>query len=448
MRNPLARFLPKTPAPTKQLEVTEKSWPLYFGGGTIQSNWPVNWWQAGKDPTGNNSTAIVHACVDAYAQTIATLPAYHHRYAADHTRERITTSAASRTVLRPNSYQTRSDIYLNAVKSLMLRGNAYIYGVRNDRNEIAAMHQLHPMNTQPYIDAETKSVFYATGDNPLVGDIDYMIPARDICHIRLYCPNHPLVGVSPITNAAATIAANSAITNQQALFFANMSRPSGVLSTDQKLTKDQMLQLRAAWEEQSKGINTGGIPVLGGGMKWSQMAISSQDAQLVEAFKMTVEDVARAFRVPLPLVGDQSQSTYNNVEQLIAHWLSGGLGFVLDHVENNLDRFFNLPITEKIEFDADMLLRTDFQARVESYSKSITSGLMAPNEARARFAGLPSVPHGDKPIVQQQMVPLGWTETQPQETPAPAPAPEPELDEEEQRGATIHYLKKAMSNHG
>ena len=276
-----------------------------------------------------------------------------------------------------------------------------------------------------------------------------MIPARDICHIRLYCPNHPLVGVSPITNAAATIAANSAITNQQALFFANMSRPSGVLSTDQKLTKDQMLQLRAAWEEQSKGINTGGIPVLGGGMKWSQMAISSQDAQLVEAFKMTVEDVARAFRVPLPLVGDQSQSTYNNVEQLIAHWLSGGLGFVLDHVENNLDRFFNLPITEKIEFDADMLLRTDFQARVESYSKSITSGLMAPNEARARFAGLPSVPHGDKPIVQQQMVPLGWTESQPApEPPEPAPVTEPPLDEEEQRGATIHYLKKAMSNHG
>ena len=56
---------------------TEKdaAYPLYFGGGSILSSWPTNWWQAGKDPVGaSRSTAVVHACVDAYAQTIASIP--------------------------------------------------------------------------------------------------------------------------------------------------------------------------------------------------------------------------------------------------------------------------------------------------------------------------------------------------------------------------------------
>lgn len=414
-------------------------------GYGLPISYPWQWWQKNLPTFNREGTAVVHACVDAYGQTIASVPPHHWRYDQDGTRERVTTSAASRTVIRPNSYQTRSDFYYNVVKGLMLNGNAYVIGFRNERNEIVEMHQLHSRSTHPYIDPESKQVFYAAGENPLIGDIDVMIPARDMCHIRLFTPRHPLIGVSPIENAAASIASNAAISAHQATFFSNMSRPSGVLSTDMQLTRDQMKQLRSAWEEQAKDMNTGGIPILGSGIKWSPMAISSQDAELVNAFQMTVEDVARAFRVPLPLVNDNRHSTYNNVEQLISHWLSGGLGFVLDHVENNLDKFFGIPPSERIEFDVDVLLRTDLQVRVESYSRAVQSALMTPNEARARFSGLPRVENGDKPIVQQQMVPLGWTEDQAASgDPAPVP-PQLEQDDEE-RAATVAALLTKMAN--
>ena len=72
-------------------------------------------------------------------------------------------------------------------------------------------------------------------------------------------------------------------------------------------------------------------------------------------------------------------------------------------------------------------------------------GIVAPNEARAKFNGMPPVEHGDTPIVQQQMVPLGYTPPDPVAAPVPAPAIQPpEEDPEAAKGAIVYQLKKAM----
>ena len=403
-----------------------------------------NWWQTGRNiQHGGGDTSIVHACVDAYAQTIASLYGEHYVYTEEKAKKLINSSALARCLHQPNEYQTRSDFMLNLVKNLLMSGNAYVLGARNHRNEFTSLHIVPSANTQPYIEPDTKSVFYAIGENPFVGNLDVMVPSRDIMHIRLFCPRHPLIGASPIEHAASSIAANGAITTHQATFFNNMSRPSGVLSTDMNLNVDQMTQLRKAWEAQSSQMNSGRIPILGSGIKWEPMSLNSQDAQLVQAFQMTVEDVARAFRVPLPLVGDYRHATYNNVEQLISSWLSTGLGFVLEHIELSFDKFFSLPRGQFTEFDVDALLRTDFSSRVDGYTKAIQQGLMTPNEARARMGGLPPVDHGDTPYVQQQMVPLGYEPPKP-EAPAvesePDPVPE-EIDIEAAKNENIYFLK-------
>jgi hypothetical protein len=136
---------------------------------------------------------------------------------------------------------------------------------------------------------------------------------------------------------------------------------------------------------------------------------------------------------------------------LIANWLSGGLGFQLEHIELSFDKFFGLPRGQFTEFDVNTLLRTDFKGKVEGYSKLVQGGLMTIDEGRAKFNGLPPVKHGDTPIVQQQMVPLGWTQEQarldaakPTPKPVAPPAPEP-VDPEAAKGAIIYQLKKAMN---
>lgn len=434
-------------------ETTEKGiYNLPITGGILDDGGLWNWWQTGRNiQASTGPVATVHACVSAYAETIASLYGEHYQYVDDGSKKLVKNSALARVLHQPNSYQTRSDLMLNLVRNLLFDGNAYVLARRNDRNEIAALHLLPSRATMPYVDPESKSLFYSLGENPMLGNIEAMIPGRDVMHIRLFTPRHPLIGVSPIENAAASIASNAAISSQQAAFFTNSSRPSGVLSTDQKLNRDQMTQLRQAWEQQSQGMNAGQIPILANGIKWEPMGISNTDSAAIDAFNMSVVDIARAMRVPLPMIQHHDQgSTYNNVEQLISHWLSGGLGFMLEHIETSFDKFFGLPRGQFTEFDVQSLLRTDFQGKVDGYTKLVQGGLMTPNEARAKVDGLAPVEHGDSAMVQQQMVPLGWTEEQARleasKPPPPAPviAPPVEEDPEAAKSAAIYYIERAM----
>jgi HK97 family phage portal protein len=418
--------------------------------GGLPVTWPSNWWQRNLQPFGGGATAILQACIDAYAQTIASLRAAHRKHGKNGGSDFVKTSALARVLHRPNAYQTRSDFMLNLVWSLLSHGNGYAWAQRDEVGTIIALHLFDPRNAAPYIDPETGSVFYSLGGNPFVAaGIAYMIPARDVLHVRLHTPRHPLVGVTPAVAAALALAANSAITGHQAAFFGNMARPSGVLSTEQSLTKVQIETLRAAWEAQSAGMNSGGVPILANGLKWQGLSINSQDSQVVQAFNMTVEDVARAFRVPLPLVGAYQHATYNNVEQLISLWMATGLGFVLEHIELAFDALFELPVGDFTEFDTETLLRTDFKGRIEALTKGIAGGLYSPNEARGK-EGLPSVEYGDEPRVQAQVVPLsqvGATPAPSAPTAEPAPLEDESADDDEAKSVALAMdaIKRAMA---
>ena len=220
-----------------------------------------------------------------------------------------------------------------------------------------------------------------------------------------------------------------------------MSRPSGVISTDQVLNREQMTSLREAWKNQSQGLNKGQIPILHAGMKFQPLAISSQDAQLIQAQRLSIEEIARVYGVPLPVIGDLSHATLNNVEQLISMWLSISLGALLENLERSLERLFEMGVNDRVNIDETALLRTDLEARINALTKAVQGGLYTPNEARKK-EGLHAVDHGDKPYLQQQMVELGYT---PEPVPQPQPKEEqPAVSVEEAKVIALHQIRKSM----
>jgi phage portal protein BeeE len=105
---------------------------------------------------------------------------------------RRSTSALSRILRSPNSYQTISDFLLNAVRSLYLTGNAYALAIRNDRWEIDELHLMDPNQSSPAVvraNGDAGAIFYRLGGNEVieaqVGSPQIMVPARDVLHIRL-----------------------------------------------------------------------------------------------------------------------------------------------------------------------------------------------------------------------------------------------------------------------
>jgi hypothetical protein len=104
-------------------------------------------------------------------------------------------------------------------------------------------------------------------------------------------------------------------------------------------------------------------------------------------------------------------------------WIASGLGFCLNHIEEAFGLLFDLDgqPDEYVEFDTAALLRSAMKDRIDALARGVIGGIYAPNEAR-ELEGLKSVPFGDEPRVQQQVVPLSAASKIPA-APAPGAAP-------------------------
>jgi HK97 family phage portal protein len=414
--------------------------------GVLPNEWGQYWnyWQMGFDPIAIGTNVVVEACVDAYAQTIAMCPGDHWLRQADGGRTRVTTSALSRILRRPNEYQSRSDFLLGLGRDLYMEGNTYALAIRNARFEVESLHPFNPKVSMPLVGPGGEIFYQLNGNNVaekmMAGSAmrtthGLVVPARDVLHVKLEPRvGEPLIGVPPIKHASASIAAQNMIGAQLVSFFGNMSRPSGVLSTDANLTVEQVTDMRARWNEQAKGLNAGGTPILTNGLKFQPMSVPAKDAEMSALMKLTQEEIFMAYGVPPAILGFTDKSSFASTEALMQFWLARSLGFAIDHVEVAFDHFFGLKgwPEEYVEMDTSVLLRQQFKDRIEGLARGVQTAIFTPNEAR-RFEDLPDKPGGDDPRVQQQQVPLDWGgfEFQPPAPAAPAATPAKPDDEEE-----------------
>lgn len=422
-----------------------------------------NWWQTGYKPFPHGDrSAMVEACVSAYAQTVAMCPGDHWRRLDNGGRERVTTSALQRIIKRPNDYESISDFLMNVTRRVYERGECFAYAVRNNRGEIT---ELHPMrNGIPQI-AEDGSIFYSLHGNEIVErrlDLSDPVPARDVLHVRLHTPTHPLKGVTPILAATLEMAMSRAALSQQVAFYLNQARPSYMLETDQPLNRTQLDDMRQRWNDQTQGENAGSSPILTHGIKAKPGIMNAVDSQLAEMRNMNDQAIALALRIPLQILG-LGNNTYASTELLMQAWIASGLGFTLNHFEEAVGQLFGLKgyPDEYLEFDTRALLRSAYRERIEALARGVISGIYSPDEARGQ-EDLPKVPggHGKMPRVQQQVVPLSYgTDLEPPSatppTPPAAPAPDDgqgdpndpnaAADQQQQNNASLRAIFRAAN---
>lgn len=428
----LARILPSFGTRAKEGEYRPGPYPLSEGWLSATSGRFWNWWQLGHSLTPyGQSSAMVEACISAYAQTVAMCPGDHWQTMPNGGRQRVTTSALSRILRKPNDYQSISDFLLVLTRRLYEGGEAFGIAIRNDRGE---PKELHLVSRGRPVVAEDGSIFYSLSGNEIAErrfDFSYPVPARDVLHVRLYTPHHPLKGVSPIIATVLERQMAGAALNQQIAFYLNQARPSFMLETDEKLTAEQTKELRRLWNEQTQGENAGGTPILAWGLKAKPVTTTPADGQLAEMLKITDQSIALAFRMPLQVLG-VGDTPFASTEALMSSWKSSGLGFALNHIEEALGLLFGLKgqPEEYLEFDTSALMRSNFKERMEGWAIATKSGI-AINEFR-NAEGYASVDHGDEPRVQQQVVPLSYgAKMQPAQPALPAPESRPDREDED-----------------
>lgn len=307
---------------------------------------------------------------------------------------------------KPNRYQNRIKFVESWVVSKLLHGNTYVLKERDARGVVTNLYVLDPSRVRPQV-APDGSVYYTLYQDNLTGidDKTVSVPASEIIHDVMVPLYHPLCGVSPLTACGIAAWQGLTIQNSSTEFFANGTRPGGILTAPGMINDITATRIKDHWETNYAGNNFGKVAVLGDGLKYEAMSVNAVDSQLIEQLKWTAEVVCSAFNVPAYKIGVGQMPAYNNIEALDRQYYSQCLQSIFECIELGLDEGLGLTdVPDRVygtEFDLDDLLRMDTKTLIEAEAKAVQAGIKAPDESRLRL-NLPPVPGGATPYMQQQ----------------------------------------------
>jgi HK97 family phage portal protein len=323
----------------------------------------------------------VFACVRVLAESVSLLPIAMHRKIG-----RVRSSADDHPLhellaYQPNSFQTSDEFWSWVTACQALRGAAYAYPVRV-RGEVRELLPINPGIVTPRMLADGGTVVY---------DVEFTkgkrtLDSTEIVPFRLFTLDG-YTPLSPVCYMRKTIGTALAAQEHGGRLFANSARPGGILSTDKSLSKEAAVRLRGDVEEIVGGReNANRLLVLGEGMKWTQMGMTSDDAQWLESRKFSRSEIAGVFRVPPHLIADLERATFSNIEQqdlnLLKHSIMPYLRRIEQRVRASLMSDADRKAGYYARFNQDALLRGDAKSRAEALAIRLDRGVISPNEWR------------------------------------------------------------------
>lgn len=267
------------------------------------------------------------------------------------------------------------------VAHALLWGNGYAE-IRRDMSERpAALSLVTPDRVRPRRD-DAGQLYYEVHNGEGVAA---NILARDMVHVRGLGWDG-IEGYSVVSQAQQSLGLTAAMETFGAGFFGNGTHPAGVLTTEAKLTEEQINQMRAQWEATHQGaVRSNKTAILGGGLKWEPLTMPLQDAQFLEGRRFQVLEVARWFRVPPHLLAELDRATHTNIEQEQLAFVTHCLMPWAVRIEGELNvKLFgrNQQGRQTVKHNFGALLRGDLKSRYEAYQIARQNGWMNADEIR------------------------------------------------------------------
>lgn len=394
----------------------------------------------------------VFSCMTLIASDIAKMRVKFVAMDADGIWNETTSPAYSPVLRKPNDYQNRIQFWENWMLSKLSRGNTYVLKQRDARNVVTKLFVLDPNRVTPLV-SDSGDVFYQLSSDNLIGfPTQVTVPAREIIHDRFNCLFHPLVGISPIYASGLAATQGLHIQNNSATFFANGSRPGGVLTAPGNISQETADRLKSQWEENYTGENAGKTAILGNGLKYEALTATPKDAELIEQLRWTAEVVCSTFHVPPYKLGIGAVPANSNVEGLNLEYYTQCLQILIEAAELCLDEGLETPANFGTEFDTDNLLRMDTAALMKAMTDGTGAGILKLDEARAKL-GVGKMEGGDTAYLQQQNFSVRALAERDRNDPFAKPAAPAAPDEaaaandnaEEQRAKALLVIVKGLS---
>jgi HK97 family phage portal protein len=318
-------------------------------------NFPAEWlldiFNGGRTDSGMRVSQItalqvgtVFSCVNIVSDGIASLPfhvyellkSHEGRYGKKQAREHSLWNTLHN---EPNEEMTTPDFLKTLMCHALLWGNGYVEIERDGGAAISALWPRNPAKTRPIRLTQAATIegdllpigtlLYETTDGMRGGLLDQkdlnqgaelatgrprVILNEDMLHIKGLALDGRL-GQSIVWLARQAIGLSLASEKYGAKFFGNGARPAGVLEIPQKLDDEAIENLRKSWAESHGGENAWKTAVLEQGVKYTKIAATPNEGQLLETRKYQREEIAAIFGVPQHMISAVDKSGKSNVEQ-------------------------------------------------------------------------------------------------------------------------------------
>jgi len=302
-------------------------------------------------------------------------------------------------LIQPDIALPREAFFNQVITSMLIDGNAFIRLYSNARGEIVNMIVLNPLSVEMKRNGDGRVIFTVEGE-------DRTLTSEEILHIPDVLRPGKLRGISRVKAMKEDFGLAIALRNFSATLFGSGASMNGVIEFPGNLTADQAKDLSEAFDSRHRGWRrahkTG---VLTGGATFKSTQIDPDKSQAIEARRLAVEDIARAFGVPNHLLGIPGTTSYASVEESNRQFLTMTLRPVASKIENGLTSLmprYSGGDSAYIRFNFDALLRSDLQTRAAAYSTGLQSGWLSVNDVR-RWEDLRPI---DEASADQPRVPL------------------------------------------
>lgn len=282
-------------------------------------------------------------------------------------------------VIKPDVNISGVAFWQQTMISLLLDGNAYVRIFRDSKGDVLSLLVLNPLSVEVRRDAFGKKLFTYTGEAGKTLSTD------DVLHVAgsIILPGE-LKGKSPIDSLKENIGLAIALEGFAARFFGQGTLTQGVIEYPGALTSDQAENLAKSFDRQHKGFRkahkTG---ILSGGATFKPTTIANDQAQMLDSRRLAVEDIARAYRVPVDMIGlNNGGQSYSSIEQKQIAFVVHTLRPWIAKLEDSFSSL--LPDYAFLSFSTDDLLRGDYATRIEGYAKLLQNGVFSANEVRRK----------------------------------------------------------------
>lgn len=332
--------------------------------------------------------AAVFASVRVLSETVAAMPAGLFKKTPGYRTRMEDHKLAGLLLEYPNTQIDSGEYWRTIMGWQLLQGNGYTFVERDGAGAPKALWPISPSSVKVKRGTAGALIYELTPDD----DSEYVPVAagynaqqHEMLHYRGF--GLGVQGLSPIGLARHQIGLNFASSSYVGGFFARDASPGGIVSVEGSLTDEQYTRLANQWKSLHEGFdNSHKLAVMEGGAKWEKTTLSPADAQFMEIYKLTRQDIAGIYGVPPHMIGDLERATFSNIEQQSLDFVIHSLVPWLTRLEKVTNRLFD-PKSDAgayLKFNTGGLLRGDTAARSAYYASGRQWGYLSANDIRRK----------------------------------------------------------------